>query len=74
MQLHNNFYCYCPGSDRNWSEYFSDWANWLDILAILITLFVIPLRIASLDEQWVFVALAYILHTLRLFKYAIFNS
>ena len=54
--------------------YFTDWTNWLDDLAILLTLLVIPFRIADLDEQWVFVALAYILHCLRLFKYAIIIS
>ena len=31
-------------------------------------------RIADLNEQWVFVALAYILHCLRIFKYAVIKS
>ena len=51
-------------------EYAADWTNWLDDLAILLTLLVIPFRIANLDEQWMFVALAYIIHCLRIFKFA----
>ena len=58
----------------SWRMYVIDWTNWLDGLAILLTLLVIPFRIADLDEQWVFVALAYILHCLRTFKYAVFKS
>ena len=54
--------------------YVTDWTNWLDGLAILLTILVIPFRIVDLDEQWVFVALAYILHCLRVFKYAIMIS
>ena len=58
----------------SWRVYVTDWTNWLDDTAILLTLLVIPLRIVNLDEQWVFVALAYILHCLRIFKYAVFKS
>ena len=58
----------------SWRVYFTDWTNWLDGLAILLTLLVIPFRIVDRDEQWVFVALAYILHCLRVFKYAIINK
>ena len=61
-------------SHRNWKVSFTDWTNWLDGLAILLTLLVIPFRIADLDVQWVFVALAYILHCLRVFKYSIIIS
>ena len=57
-----------------WTAYVTDWTNWLDGLAILLTLLVIPFRIVDYDEQWVFVALAYILHCLRVFKYAIIIS
>ena len=57
-------------SFSKWTVYFTD-VILLDNLAILLTLLVIPFRIADLDEQWVFVALAYILHCLRVFKYAI---
>ena len=49
-------------------------SNWLDDTAILLTLLVIPFRIVNLDEQWVIVALAHILHCLRIFKYAVFKS
>ena len=55
----------------SWRVYFNDWTNWLDDLAILTTLLVIPFRITNLDIQWVFVALAYIFHCLRIFKYAV---
>ena len=61
-------------SFRKWTLYVTDWTNWLDDLAILLTLLVIPFRIVDYDEQWVFVALAYILHCLRVFKYAIIKS
>ena len=61
-------------SFKKWTVYFTDWTNWLDGLAILLTLLIIPFRIADHDEQWVFVALAYILHCLRVFKYAIIIS
>ena len=54
--------------------YFTDWTNRLDIIAIFLTLLIIPFRIADHDWQWVFVALAYILYTLRIFKYAAINS
>ena len=65
-----NFLC----SNRNWRVYFKDWTNWLDILSVVATLLIIPFRIANLEVQWVFVAVAYVLHSLRLFKYAIIKS
>ena len=61
-------------SHGSWKVYVYDWTNWFDNLAILMTLLVIPFRIANLDVQWVFVALAYILHSLTIFKYAIIKS
>ena len=52
-------------------EYIMDWKNILDVLAILFTMFIIPFRIADNDWQWMFAALAYIFHGLRIFKYAV---
>ena len=57
-----------------WKVYVTDWTNWLENIAILLTLLIIPFRIADLYVQWVFVALAYILHSLRIFKYAVIKS
>ena len=65
-----NFLC----SNRKWRVYFTDWTNWLDILSVAATLLIIPFRIANLEVQWVFVAVAYVLHSLRLFEYAIIMS
>ena len=52
-------------------EYLTDWNNFLDVFAILTTLLIIPFRIADNDWQWVFAAIAYIFHGLRIFKYAV---
>ena len=65
---------FCFSSDKNWQTYFSDWTNWLNILAVVLTLLIIPLRIANLREQWMFVSLAYVAHTLRIFEYAVILS
>ena len=68
-------FAYCiSNSNRELKLYFRDWTNWLDIVAILTTLLIIPFRIAYLEEQWVFVSLAYILHYLRIFEYAVIKS
>ena len=64
----------CSFSERSLKRYFSDWSNWLDIAAILLTLLIIPFRIAGLSQQWMFAALAYTVHGLRIFKYAIMVS
>ena len=61
-------------SNKELKLYFSDWTNWFDILAVLTTLLIIPFRIANLEVQWVFVSLAYILHYLRIFEYAVMKS
>ena len=52
-------------------EYFLDWQNMLDDLAIIFVLLIIPFRIADSDNQWLFAALAFMFHGLRIFKYAI---
>ena len=70
IHIHYLLYSYFTRYNT-WKEYFTDWTNWLEIIAIFLTLLIIPFRIADLDVQWVFVALAYILHTLRIFKYAV---
>ena len=66
-------YC-CPSSERSLKRYFGDWSNWLDITAIVLTLLIIPFRITGLSFQWMFAALAYTVHGLRIFKYAIMVS
>lgn len=43
----------------------------LDDLAILCFLLIIPFRIADSDVQWVFAALTFMFHGLKIFKYAI---
>ena len=53
------------------TEYFLDWQNMLDDLAILCILLIIPFRVFDSDNQWVFAALAFMFHGLRIFKYAI---
>ena len=53
------------------SNYFLDWQNILDDVAILCILLIIPFRILDRDVQWVFAALAFMFHGLRIFKYAI---
>jgi hypothetical protein len=53
------------------SEYFLNWQNLLDDLAILFVLLIIPFRIADSQNQWIFAALAFMFHGLRIFKYAI---
>ena len=52
-------------------DYFLDWQNLLDDLAILCVLLIIPFRILDSDNQWIFAALAFMFHGLRIFKYAI---
>lgn len=51
--------------------YFTVWQNWLNMFATLATLLIIPGRISDGDWQWVFATLAYILHGLRVFEYAV---
>ena len=53
------------------SNYFLDWQNILDDVAILCILLIIPFRILDRDVQWVFAALAFMFYGLRIFKYAI---
>jgi len=65
------YLCTLNYSDQDFKRYFTDWSNWLDIAAIVLTLLIIPFRIAGLDVQWTFAALAYTIHGLRIFKYAI---
>ena len=52
-------------------NYFLDWQNILDDVAILCILLIIPFRILDRDVQWVFAALAFMFYGLRIFKYAI---
>jgi len=68
-------YVFCSSfSEKSLKRYFGDWSNWLDIAAIFLTLLIIPFRIAGLSQQWMFAALAYTVHGLRIFKYAIMVS
>ena len=69
-----SFANFISNSNKELKPYFRDWTNWVDILAILITLLIIPFRVANLEVQWVFVSLAYILHNLRIFEYAVMKS
>ncbi len=58
-------------SDKSFRKYLTDWTNWFDMLAISMTLLIIPFRFTNLNVQWIFAALAYIFHGLRIFEYAI---
>ena len=64
----------CPPNKLLWravKSYFGYWQNWMDMLAIISTVLIIPFRIADSDWQWRFAALAFIFHGLRLFKFAV---
>ena len=61
-------------SDKSIAKYFTDLSNWLDILSVLFTVLIVPFRFANIEFQWVFAAIAYILHSLRIFEYAVLMS
>ena len=63
--------CLCFCSDKSPIKYFSDYSNILNIFAVLVTVLIVPFRFANLEFQWVFAAIAYILHSLRIFEYAV---
>ena len=44
--------------------------NVLDWLGLLLTLFVIPLRVFELKEQWVLASLGFLFNFMRLFKFS----
>ena len=44
--------CFC--SDKSPIKYFSDYSNLLNIIAVLVTILIIPFRFANLEFQWVF--------------------
>ncbi|KAK3098318.1 hypothetical protein FSP39_018374 [Pinctada imbricata] len=51
-------------------EYFSDAFNWIDITSAMMVIAILPLRMTHRNEQWHVFSIAYLLWTLRIFKYA----
>ncbi|XP_028417809.1 uncharacterized protein LOC114542467 [Dendronephthya gigantea] len=51
-------------------SYFEVWHNYLDLLGIILTLVVLPLRYAEVKAQWSFAALGLLFNFLRLFKFS----
>lgn len=55
---------------RHRLEYLHEAFNWIDMSSCLIILSLLPLRFIHRDEQWFVFSAAYLLWTLRIFKYA----
>ena len=55
---------------REGGLYFKVWHNYLDLFGIIITLLVVPLRLAEVKAQWSLAAIGYIFHFLRLLKFS----
>ena len=58
-----------PFTCRHRLGYLYDPYNYLDLASIFTPLLIIPFRVANLDVQWVFAALAYLFVGLKMFKY-----
>ena len=58
-----------PFTCRHRLGYLYDPVNYLDLASIFTPLLIIPFRVANLDVQWVFAALAYLFVGLKMFKY-----
>lgn len=55
---------------RHRREYLQDAFNWIDMSSCILILSLLPLRFIHRDEQWFVFSAAYLLWTLRIFKYA----
>ena len=53
---------------RMFTDYFSDWTNFLDVLGISTLLILVVLRIARQPSQWIFATLTFFINSLRFFK------
>ncbi|XP_056016066.1 uncharacterized protein LOC125675377 isoform X2 [Ostrea edulis] len=51
-------------------EYWQDAFNWIDLSSSILIILIPPLRFARKSEQWFVFSAAYLLWTLRIFKYA----
>ena len=59
----NNIFCI-----RVFTDYFSDYSNYLDVIGLSTLLILFILRAASQPTQWVFATITFIVNSLRLFK------
>ena len=59
----NNLICI-----RVFTDYFSDYSNYLDVIGLSTLLILFILRAASQPTQWVFATITFIVNSLRLFK------
>ncbi|KAI6656423.1 hypothetical protein LOD99_1219 [Oopsacas minuta] len=60
---------------RHKLKYLQDWYNYLDLLAIVFSLLIIPLRFSqnaqAENAQWLFASIAYLLNVMRGYKFAV---
>ena len=57
-------------SYRERLAYFKSGENYIDLLGIILTLSVLPLRFAEVKSQWTLAAIGYIFSFVRLFKFS----
>ncbi|XP_061176466.1 uncharacterized protein LOC133185337 [Saccostrea echinata] len=51
-------------------EYWQDAFNWIDLSSSILIIIILPLRFTQTSEQWFVFSAAYLLWTVRIFKYA----
>lgn len=55
---------------REWKTYFKDPYNYFDLLGLILTFLVTPLRFAKINSQWSVAGLGYLFNFLKLFRFS----